>query len=245
MDRRLRILVGLCVIGIGLLGVKKLPEHLKTVEFFQARQYQIEGSHYLTKEIILQHASFPSNTSVFDDFSDVELRLEEHAMILNATVESNWWSSGVILMTLEERVPIALIAPLLAPVDREGKVLPLDPGKHRLNLPLARVIGTSEQMTEEGQIKTMALELERLGFNNPFFADGLSEISIDQYGNAEATWDRDVVLRFRPPLMSQVLRAGLASLEDAKKRKPGDAGIVIDLRFQDQVVVSYGEGGGQ
>ena len=44
--------------------------------------------------------------------------------------------------------------------------------------------------------------------------------------------------------MNQVLKAGLAALEDVRRRRSTETSIVIDLRFEDQVVVSYGEGGG-
>ena len=83
-----------------------------------------------------------------------------------------------------------------------------------------------------------------MGLDNAFFTDAMSEVAIDQDGNAEAILDRDVVLRFRPPLMNQVLKAGLAALEDVRRRRSTETSIVIDLRFEDQVVVSYGEGGG-
>jgi hypothetical protein len=248
MNRRLRIWLVVSIVLAGLWATRKLPEHLRRVEFFQARQYEVEGNHYLTKEMVLELSSFPAGTSIFDDLGGVELRLKDHEMILNARVQSNWWPTKIVV-TIEERVPLALVAePLLVPVDREGNILPIDLGKYRLDLPLVRVKGNSEAQTEEewdeDQVKAMVLELERLGLDNPFFTEALSEVAIDQDGNAEAILDRDVVLRFRPPLMNQVLNAGLAALEDVKRRRSTDAGIVIDLRFEDQVVVSYGEGGG-
>ena len=248
MNRRLRTWLVVSIVLAGLWATRKLPEHLRRVEFFQARQYEVEGNHYLTKEMVLELSSFPVRTSIFDDLGGIALRLEDHEMILNASVQSNWWPTKIVV-TIEERVPLALVAePLLVPVDREGNILPIDLGKYRLDLPLVRVMGGPEAPTEEdideGQVKAMVLEIERLGLDNPFFTEALSEVAIDQDGNAEAILDRDVVLRFRPPLMNQVLNAGLAALEDVRRRRSTDTSIVIDLRFEDQVVVSYGEGGG-
>ena len=242
MNRYLAGVLVFCIVGMGSLAVTKAPEYLRQFDFFRAKTYQVLGNQYLKDEMILEIISFSSETSVLDDFSWVEILLEQHEMILEASVDRNWWTATVSL-TVEEKIPLALIAePLLVPVDREGHILPLDPGQHRLNLPLIRVTGDSQGSSEELQIKAMALELERLGSNNPLFTDGLSEISIDKDGNAEATLERDVVFRFRPPLQNQRLNAGLAALEDLKSRKTVDTGIVIDLRFEDQVVVSYEEG---
>ena len=128
------------------------------------------------------------------------------------------------------------------PVDRDGNTLPLDP-EHLLDLPLLRVEGDLGERSEE--IRTIAMELERLIASNSFFANELSEISIDGEGNAEAILNGDIVVRFRPPLANQTLRAGLTALEDAKKRRLSGAGIMIDLRFDGQVVASYGAEGRQ
>ncbi|HIF38204.1 MAG TPA: hypothetical protein EYQ69_03045 [Gemmatimonadetes bacterium] len=243
MSRHLKMLLALCVLAIGVVGAQRSSEYLRRSDFFKARDFQVVGNMYLTDEVIMEIASFPLNTSVLDDLSQVELLLEEHEMILEASVENKWWWRSRVVLTVEEKIPLALLAgPLLRPVDREGNTLPLDPGQYHFNLPLMRIERGQGAGLEGIQIRAMALELDRLVSDSPSFVRELSEISIDGDGNAEAILDRDVVVRFRPPLLKQTLNAGLTALADAKKRQFSDVAIVIDLRFEDQVVVSYEEG---
>ena len=247
MSKHLKVLLALCVFVVGVVGAYRNSEYVKRSEFFKARDFMVVGNQYLTDETILEIASFPSNTSVLDDLSGAELLLEGHEMILEASIENKWWWwQPRVVLTIEEKIPLALLAgPLLIPVDREGNTLPLDPGQYHFDLPLMRIEGSRGDGSEEAQIKAMALELDRLATDNPFFTKELSEISIDGDGNAEVILDRDIVVRFRPPLLHQTLDAGLAALADARKRQLIDVAIVIDLRFEDQIVVSYGQGGRQ
>ena len=247
MSKHLKVLLALCVFVVGVVGVYRNSEYVKGSEFFKARDFMVVGNQYLTDETILEIASFSSNTSILDDLSGAELLLEGHEMILEASIESKWWWwQPRVVLTIEEKIPLALLAgPLLIPVDREGNTLPLDPGRYHFDLPLMRIEGSQGDESEEAQIKAMALELDRLATDNPSFTKDMSEISIDGDGNAEVILERDIVVRFTPPLSRQTLKAGLAALADAKKRQLIDVTIVIDLRFEDQIVVSYGQGGRQ
>jgi cell division septal protein FtsQ len=243
MSKYLKILPIFCALGIIAFSAQKSPEYWRRWEFLRVREFLVVGNQYLANEVIWEIASFPVNTSVLDDLARTKLLLEEHEMILEASVKKKWWSRKVVL-TIEEKIPLALLAnALLVPVDRDGNTLPLDPGQHLLDLPLLRVEGDLGERSEE--IRTIAMELERLIDNNSFFANELSEISIDGEGNAEAILNGDIVVRFRPPLANQTLRAGLTALEDAKKRRLSGVGIMIDLRFDGQVVASYGAEGRQ
>jgi cell division septal protein FtsQ len=140
MSKYLKILPIFCALGIIAFSAQKSPEYWRRWEFLRVREFLVVGNQYLANEVIWEIASFPVNTSVLDDLARTKLLLEEHEMILEASVKKKWWSRKVVL-TIEEKIPLALLAnALLVPVDRDGNTLPLDP-EHLLDLPLLRVEG--------------------------------------------------------------------------------------------------------
>ncbi len=146
-----------------------------------------------------------------------------------------------LVITIEERIPVGFVAgPVLEPVDREGHVLPLDPVEHRLDLPVLIRTGGRDALSPS-QLRVLAMEVDRLAADDPTFMAAVSEMGIDDRGDATAVVSGDLLLRFRPPLSHLRLRDGLAALEDAVLRRPDQTAAVLDLRFEDQVVVGYAE----
>jgi hypothetical protein len=119
-------------------------------------------------------------------------------------------------------------------------VLPLDPVEHRLDLPVLIREGGGAALSPS-QLRILAMEVDRLAEDDPTFLAAVSEMAIDDRGDATATMSGDLLLRFRPPLSHRRLRDGLTVLEDAVLRNPDRAAAVLDLRFEDQVVVGYAE----
>ena len=177
--------------------------------------------------------------SVFDDLTSIELRLERHPLIRRAHVTAEL--PRTLVITIEERIPVGFVAgPVLEPVDRDGQVLPLDPVEHRLDLPVLIRAGGRGSLSPT-QLRVLAMEVDRLAADDPTFLAAVSEIAIDERGDATAAVSGDLLLRFRPPLSNRRLRDGLAVLEDAVLRHPEKTAAVLDLRFEDQVVVRYAE----
>ena len=91
------------------------------------------------------------------------------------------------------------------------------------------------------------MEVDRLASDDPTFLAAVSEMAIDAWGDATALVTElvsgDLLLRFRPPLSHRRLREGLTVLEDAILRRPDQRVAVLDLRFEDQVVVGYAKRG--
>jgi cell division septal protein FtsQ len=143
------------------------------------------------------------------------------------------------VVTIEERTPVGFVAgPVLEPVDRDGQVLPLDPVEHRLDLPVLIRTGGGAALSRS-QLRVLAMEVDRLAADDPTFLAAVSEMAIDDTGDATALVSGDLLLRFRPPLSHLRLRDGLAALDDAVLRQPDQTVTVLDLRFEDQVVIGY------
>ena len=237
MRRLLRAGLMLPVGGCVVAATTWLPEGLAELEYFRATDFRVVGAELLGEEEILATAAIPSDASVFDAVDTWEFRLVRHPLIRRARISRDLPETLVI--TVEERAPVALAAnEILEPVDRNGLILPLDPGKRRMDLPLLRPSGGAPRLSTP-QLRVLALEIERLTADDPSFLAGVSEIAMDGRGDLTAVVDGDVRIRFRPPLARQRLREGLAVLEDAGRRRADRRPAAIDLRYADQVVVSY------
>ncbi len=239
MGKFLRVtLWGLIAAGVAL-ATDWLPDALAELEFFRAREYRVVGARLLEEEQVLAAAAISQFISVFDELTPIEIRLERHPLIRRARVTAEL--PRTLVVTIEERIPVGFVAgPVLEPVDRDGRVLPLDPVKHRLDLPILIRAGGGGPLSPT-QLRILAMEVDRLAEDDPTFLAAVSEIAIDERGDATAAMSGDLLLRFRPPLSNRRLRDGLAVLEDAVLRNPDRTAAILDLRFADQVVVSYSE----
>ena len=135
-------------------------------------------------------------------------------------------------------VPVAFVAtPVLEPVDRDGVVLPLDPVERRLDLPVLQGVHPNT-----AELRVLAAEAASLAVADPRFTAMLSELALDDRGDVLAGFgDETVVFRFSPHLSARRLREGVAVLTDARERRGDAVADVIDLRYEDQVLVHYSE----
>ena len=239
MRKLLRVTLWGLVAGGVALAADWLPDALAELEFFRARDYRVSGTRLLQKQQVLATAAISPFASVFDDLTSIELRLERHPLIRHARLTAEL--PGTLVITIEERTPVGFVAgPVLEPVDRDGQVLPLDPVEHHLDLPILIRAGGGGALSPT-QLRILAMEADRLAADDPTFLAAVSEMAIDDRGDATAAVSGDLLLRFRPPLSHRRLRDGLAVVEDAILRRPDRRAAVLDLRFEDQVVVGYTE----
>jgi len=244
MRKLLRVALWLSVASGVALAAAWLPDALAELEYFRATEFSVVGARVVDVDEIIETASIPGYASVFDASDSWEHRLERHPLIRRAQITRDL--PGTLIIMVEERMPVALVANallapvdrLLVPVDRDGQVLPLDPSEHRMDLPLLRAdLGLAELSTS--QLRILAMEVERLTADDPSFMAAVSEMALDDKGDATAVVEGDVRVRFRPPLSHRRLQDGLTVLDDAGRRRPDQRTTTIDLRYADQVVVSY------
>ena len=237
MRRLLRVALWGTVVGGVALAVAWLPDALAELEVFRAREYRVAGTRHLDEEQVLATAAISPFLSVFDDLTAIEQRLEQHPLIRRARVTTKL--PKTLVVTIEERAPVGFVAsPVLEPVDRDGRILPLDPVEHRLDLPVLFRAGGGAALSPS-QLRVLAREVDRLAADDPTFLAAVSEMVIDDRGDATAVVSGDLLFRFRPPLSHRRLREGLTVLEDAVLGRPDQRVAVLDLRFEDQIVVRY------
>ena len=231
--------IGLCfsVVAGVVLAVAWLPGTLGGLEYFKAKEFDVVGNRFIDKKEIIKAASIPNYASIFDSADSWELNLKRHPLILSAKITRIF--PKTLVVTVQERVPIALVAnTLIEPVDRDGQILPLDPGEYRMDLPLLRTDSGTTKLSRS-QLRLLAMEVGRLTVDDPYFMATVSEVSMDDNGDATFVVESDMQFNFHPPLSSLRLQEGLMVLVDAIQRHPDRRPAIVDLRYADQVVVSY------
>ncbi len=239
-------LVGLLT-AVGF-GMHLAPDALSRLEFFAVDRVQLEGLRYLEEPEALAFIPLPDDFSVWDDLEAVGARLSLHPLV--AEVRARRRLPSTLVLEVAERRPVALLSgATLTPIDREGHPLPIDPSRHRLDLPLMHLtgdVGSAPESTEAGGSRVertrrlLAGQVARLEELEPAMSASLSEITLDEWGDVILHLGSPRVrLHYSPPLTPERLREGIVILTDALERDRERAPIAVDLRFADQVVVRY------
>jgi hypothetical protein len=233
--------VGIVLASAGAIALAKaaIPRWLSGMEVFRVRGVRLEGARFLTLEDALRSLALPPGASVWDDADPWIEPLLGHPLVVAVTVERNLPDSVILHVT--ETQPVALVpTPTLEPVDAGGRPLPIDPSRHRLDLPVLRVGAVNGGAVDPGRVRLLAHELDRLGSADHSFVAELSELAWDGRGDVLARWgEAGLAIRFRPPLGADRLRRALAVLGDATTRFPDRRPMAVDLRFQEQVVIRF------
>ncbi len=242
MGRGVGVLL-LFVVTIGIiLVVPRTSGALAESDFFRVEEIRLEGHRYLDQEEVERMLGVGPASSVWDDLDVLSSRLRRHALVEDAQLRRRL--PGTLVVQVDERTPVALLAtPALVPVDRDGRVLPIDPAQHRLDLPL---LEPYRDPWEEGveltprQTRILAREAAHLAEADPGFLAGVSELAVDPRGDVLIRLaDPRVTLRYRPPAATARLRQALRVLEDALERDRQRTPGTVDLRYRDQVVVRF------
>lgn len=255
MRRRVRLLVALAVAtGLAWLA-SRLPPALSKMELFRVDRVAVEGVRHLDSAVVAAALELSPEASIWDEPSEWRRRVGLLTLVERVRISRRLPSTLVV--HVEEREPVALLAtPTLVPVDVDGRVLPIDPAVHRLNLPIVRPPSELELPEPSSgdddavgappgpvPIRRLTREVGRLSETDPEFASLLSELYWDGAGDVIAHWgEPDLVVRFRPPLAGRRLRRARAVIDDAWARWPGRGLRSVDLRYEGQIVAGLGEG---
>lgn len=243
MVREVRMRRGLTVIGtvavtmVIAVGVTWMPHIMGNSEFFQVTEVTVEGVHYLDEGRVHDLLDLPSGASVWGDLDAWAARVRRHVLVDDAVIQRRL--PHRLEVQVVERRPVALHpSPILVPVDREGRVLPVDPALHRLDLPIilpaagrmgggassagrasasnggraASAAGAggaaSSAPMDPVWIRLLALEVARLSEMDPGFMALVSEVEMDDAG--------DVILHLSEPRAAIHYR-GAASPQELRR----------------------------
>jgi hypothetical protein len=233
-------------LAVALGGVvSRVPQALVEVEAFKVTEVRLRGARFLTQEEVVKTLDLSDGASVWDDTKVLEARLHGHPLVDDVTIYRRFPSA--LLVRVVEREPVALFPnPTLEPVDQSGRILPIDPAFHKLDLPLITAAGEDGpgSLTPAG-LRLLAGEVSRLAQADPEFHSSISDFALNPRGDMRVRIsDAPVTLLFRPGLACGRIQTGLRVLEDAQARFDHGDVVELDLRFEEQVVVRFGRTGG-
>ncbi len=121
-------------IGVGLyVG---LPRVLATLDYFHVQTIQLEGARFLTPSAVIQALGADTSASTFDDPARFAAKVERMPLVASATVRRRL--PGTLVVTIVERIPVALVATRdgFRGVDSTGTRLPIDPAISAFDAPV-------------------------------------------------------------------------------------------------------------
>lgn len=134
--RRAAVLVLAAVAGAG--SPAWAPPLLRTLPAFQVDEVRVTGLRHLEAGEVRDRAAIPPEASVWDDPARWEARVREHRLVEEVRVARRGWGTLEIQVSETRPVALVIVEGTLRPVDVEGTVLPLDPTRHRMDLPVIR-----------------------------------------------------------------------------------------------------------
>ncbi len=242
LRRPVRVVLGSALVGSLAWGATYIPAGLARLEHFRVVGTEVTGLRNLRHAEVVEIAGIGRRSSVWDDFDVWVERLEDHPLVERAELRREL--PGTLHIRVEEREPVALVAmPTLEPVDRDGRRLPLDPAELPLDLPILRL---PDDPAHAGRppsairILPLARMAERMRLEVTFWSR-VSEMTLDEAGDIEASWGEPAVLfslptEIDPYRLREAVNVLLHALDDPD-RTPRN----VDLRYRDQVVVRYAE----
>ena len=195
---------------------------LRDMRYFRVRTVAVEGTHYVSPRTVVARLRVDTTASVWDDLDVFRARVAGLAGIRSVVVGRSL--PGTLVVRVTEAVPVAL-APMpggLQAVDTSGHVLPLDPARADVDLPVVarpdpqvlRLLAGVRAVAPALFARISAVRRDGAEDLIVTFPDGVVRARVD------ATPER---LADTGPVRADLARRGLAYAE-------------LDLRYRDQVV---------
>jgi cell division protein FtsQ len=218
------------------------PPLLRRAPGFDARRVEVTGARLLAPHEVLAASGVRIGDNVWTDPAGWEAALRRHPAVAAAEVTRSL--PGTLRIRVTEKRPAALVqAGTLRPVTAEGEILPIDPSRVPLDLPLLRATlprGTAAALPA-GPARAAVAEAGRLGELDPALMARVSEVRPDAGGTLRLVLSAPAAEVVLAPGADEArlvrLRAALADLE---RRLPPDSTrrrARVDARWEDQIVV--------
>lgn len=212
--------------GLALVAVVAVPwwgkAGLQRLDFFHVRAIEVQGTRYLDPSVVVQRLEVDTLHSVWNELAPLAQRLRSHPLVLDARLDRRL--PGTLVVTVTERTPVAFVATGdgLQVRDAEGNVLPIDPSRQQLDLPVLTVPDTSvlrllgELRASHSGLYARLSDVRR---------DSPRDLSFRLY---------TTTIRARADVSAQRL-ADIQLVEADLARRQQHA-VELDLRFRDQVI---------
>lgn len=226
---RARLLWGAGALVVVVALWQMAPRMLRRVAFFHVRQIELVGVRYLSPAAVIAALQLRPDASVFDPTAPLAARVRGLRGIAEARVERRL--PAALRVTVREVEPVALVAGAgghgLVAVDAAGQLLPYDPVRSTLDLPVA-------SSADSGTTGVLAL----VRSVDPTLYQTVT--AARRYGRADVELDLGPAQEQRRVLLSkdagpEVIRAVVVVSQDLAAR--GRDYAELDARYAGQVVV--------
>jgi cell division protein FtsQ len=218
------------------------PPLLREVSWFAARRVEVSGTRLLAPHEALAASGVRIGASVWTDPAAWEAALRRHPAVADAEVTRRLPST--LRIRVEEKRPAALVeAGTLRPATADGEVLPVDPARVRVDLPLLRAAagGEGTRRIADPRARAALAETGRLGELDPALMARVSEVRPAAGGGLRLTLTSPAADVLVPRGVDGAglarLRAALEHLEPRLAADTLGRRAVVDLRYDEQVVV--------
>jgi cell division septal protein FtsQ len=231
------------LVAAGLGGLIWALPHLSRLPVFRVDTVSVSGARLLTPQEVVAASGLRPGRSVWDDLSPVIGELRDHPVIVDARIRRSL--PATLVIEVEEEQPVAWVeAGALRLATETGQILPVDPPRAALDLPLVRVAaGTRATPGEDSLTQQLVSEAGRLARADPALMSRVSEIHRAASGELLLILGQPAVELLLPigagaDRLDQV-RAVLEHLDGRTRGGSAPQVVHLDARFAEQVVVRF------
>lgn len=124
-------------------GLVATPWWGRNLAFFRVQQVEVRGTRFARPADIAARLQVDTTFSIWSPFDSLRARVEAHPQVRAARIERRLPST--LIVTIDENLPIALVpaAAGFKAYDDSGRVLPLDPARWGVDLPIVPRVDTA------------------------------------------------------------------------------------------------------
>lgn len=231
-------------VGVGLWHGIQLAESRDWLDLLKVREVRVVGVEVANPNVLVAEAGLMgADLHWWSALGEYAERVERDPLVYSARLERRF--PNRLMLEIVERRPVALLAlDRLVPADSTGRVLPVDPFHAGWDAPVVKGPWPASEVVADGRVlpgpvrETLAWlgEVER---KYPALAREISAIDLDLRGTVTLRMvhsEAAIVLDRQTPIEKLALLDDV--LRDLHAKKIPYA--VLDLRFEDQIVVRKG-----
>lgn len=226
------------VLAVAAAAIDVAPGVLRLVPAFDVETVEVTGTRFLEPYAVVRAAGLDRPASLFDDADAWRVGVLTLPLVEEVRIRRR--IPATVQVHVREVEPVALVEEgWLRPVDASGRLLPLEPAGIVLDLPvIAGVLVKNGRVAGPAGVSAVAT-LTALAVRAPELADRISQIEVTEAALRIAFRGQalEAVLP-RHPSRVELLQLRLAHA-DLRARGELDQVRTIDVRFRDQVVVSF------
>jgi cell division septal protein FtsQ len=236
--RWLRQVAGALAVAAVVLAGAVAPRLLRELDHFRIERVEVVGTRFSEPYAVVRAAGIAAGSSLFDDAATWRAGVLSLPLVAEVRVRRHF-PSGLTL-EVREVEPVALVAsPELRPVDASGRLIALEPAGTILDLPILSGVAVADSTLAQGAEEPALRLLLLMRAREPGLVDRVSQIdrTVDGLRLVLRQGGPDALL----PLHTRDVHLTQLRLAYADLGARGELARVrrIDVRFRDQIVVSF------